>query len=132
MDRAVRVQVVHFNHTLLNAMNPQVQSQLNELADMCCQTLIGDGPMNDTRADALLKALVMSGYARQNENTLQVDIEHRIKDHCGDQIRNRGGAMTGILSRLQSKFDDLVRWETNLPKDKTSAKPANISSANES
>ncbi|MEZ6088526.1 MAG: hypothetical protein R3C05_10975 [Pirellulaceae bacterium] len=62
----------------MSEMNPQVQSQLNELADIGCQTL------------------------------------------------------TAILSRLKSKFDDLVRWETNLPKDKVSAKPANISATTDS
>jgi hypothetical protein len=71
----------------------------------------------------------MSGYAKIEGANLQVDIENRVKDKCREPAMHRGGALSSITGQLQTKFDDLKRWESRQPDDSNPAKAANISSA---
>ncbi|QEF97615.1 hypothetical protein Mal15_16560 [Stieleria maiorica] len=116
----------------MNDTNPQIEEQLDKLASICCEQLKGDSPRTlpeDSTVDDLLRALLMSGYARRSDKTLQVDIEHRVKDLCRDPAMHRGGALSSMTEQLQSKFDELKSWESRQPDDKSPPKAANISSA---
>ncbi|MCO8121674.1 hypothetical protein NHH03_08000 [Stieleria sp. TO1_6] len=109
--------------------NPQIEEQLSKLARLCCDSLDGGEPVAGEESDALLKSLLMSGYARQEGASLQADVESRVKQLCQKPAMHRGGALSGITSNLQEKFDELVRWESQQPKQQDEPKAANISSA---
>ncbi len=116
----------------MSANNPQIDGQLDKLAELLCLQLESetDGrTTEDPVIDQLLKSLLMSGYARKEGANLQVDIENRVKDRCREPAMHRGGALSSITGQLQKKFEDLKRWESRQPEDKTDAKAANISSA---
>ncbi|WP_145389809.1 hypothetical protein [Stieleria neptunia] len=116
----------------MSKTNPQIEKQLDKLASICCTRLentSSDPTMDDAAVDELLKALLMSGYARQADRTLQVELENRVKDMCRDPAMHRGGALTGLTEQLQNKFDQLKSWESRQPGETSTAKAANISSA---
>jgi hypothetical protein len=112
--------------------NPQIESQLDELADLCCQSLNGDSSAITDRSESLLKALLMSGYARTSGTSLQADLEARAKEKCREPAMHRGGALSGISKQLQDKFNDLVRWESRQPEQTSEPKAANFSAATKS
>jgi hypothetical protein len=110
-------------------VNPQIDAHLNTLADLCCKTLEGDASELEARRDELLKSLLMSGYVRKSGKDLRADLEKRVKDRCREPSMHRGGALTGLSDRLQKRFEEVIRWHSEQPEGKSSAKAANISSA---
>jgi len=108
--------------------NPQIEKQLDELAELCCETLNGNDSGLSERSKPILKALLMSGYVRKQGKDIRSEVESRAKSRCRDPAMHRGGALTGITSGLQKQFDDLVRFESEQPSEKADAKAANISS----
>ncbi len=115
----------------MNDTNPQIEEQLNKLADIVCGSLEGSEPVASDDYELLLKSLLMSGFARKKEMSLQVEIENRVKDKCREPSMHRGGELSGLTKQLQQKFDKLVRWESRQPDDKSDPKAANISSASD-
>ncbi len=112
--------------------NPEIKEQLDKLATICCAHLEGDNTaptFEGPSTMALLKSLLMSGYARHEGTTLRVDIETRVQDKCREPAMHRGGALSSLTEQLQSQFDELKRWESKLPTETTKPKAANISSA---
>jgi hypothetical protein len=110
-------------------LNPENEKHLDELAQMCAAELEGDTDLVIDRATPLLKALLMSGYARNAKMILQVELEERIKKLAPHMALNRGAAINGVTGRLQTHFNHLKQWESSAPQTDTPAKPANISSA---
>lgn len=113
----------------MNKTNPEIEEQLDKLADICCELLGGEQTASIDETDALLKSLLMSGFARSGGAPLQVEIESRVKSKCREPAMHRGGELSSITGQLQKKFNDLVRWESRQPDDRTEPKTANISSA---
>ncbi len=109
--------------------NPQIESALDDLADLVCETFRNDSQDLNERTDGLLKTLLMSGYTRKAGSSLPVEIEKRVKDRCGEPAMHRGGALSSITAKLSQKLHTLAQWESRSPQDKKSAKAANISSA---
>ncbi len=109
--------------------NPEIEEQLEALAELCCQTLNGDDSGLEKRDDALLKSLLMSGYVRKVGKDITAEMESRVKKRCPEPGMHRGGALSGITQKLQQKLDKLVRWESEAPQESTPPKAANISSA---
>jgi hypothetical protein len=109
--------------------NPQIEKQLDALADLCCAKLAGDMENYDDRSEALLSALLKSGYLRKTGHGIQAELEARVKKLCRYPAMHRGGALSGITSRLQNRFDQLAKWESKKPDSRSKAKAANISSA---
>ncbi len=117
--------------------NPEIQKQLDRLGEICCSMLeretspaTADSETPDSETiDSLLKALLMSGFGRKSETTLQAEIENRVKDNCRDSAMHRGGALTSLTADLQKRFDELKSWESRQPDDQNEPKAANISSA---
>ncbi|QDS92168.1 hypothetical protein FF011L_09050 [Roseimaritima multifibrata] len=112
--------------------NPQIEQQLKKLAEIVCQSLDSEQEAGGNESEALLKALLMSGYARQEGVSLQADLESRVKEMCSEPGMHRGGELSGITQRLQSKFDKLARWESRKPEGQDAPKAANFSSATDS
>ncbi len=113
----------------MSETNPQIEEQLDALAELCCQTLNGDDSGLDKRSDALLKSLLMCGYVRKVGHNITAELESRVKTHCPEPAMHRGGALSGITQTLQQKFNKLVQWESETPQETTPPKAANISSA---
>lgn len=112
----------------MTGTNPQIEEQLNKLAELCCRSMeSGQAVVND-QSEALLKAMLMSGYARKEGRSLQSELEARVKDRCREPAMHRGGALSSISAQLQEKLDELARWESRQPDSDDKAKAANISS----
>jgi len=110
-------------------MNPQIDGQLEKLAELCCQSLEGKQPSTSDESEALLKAMLMSGYARMEGRSLQQDIEARVKEKCREPAMHRGGELSAMTGELSKKFTALKRWESQQPEDRGKPKAANFSSA---
>jgi hypothetical protein len=112
--------------------NPQIEKQLDKIAEICCQQIesgVTVSQSDEASVEALLKALLMSGYVHKEDRNLQVDIENRIKDRCREPSLHRGGEITSLTDQLQTRFNELKRWESRQPDDDSKPKTANISSA---
>ena len=105
---------------------------MEKLADLCCQSLEGKQPNASDESEALLKAMLMSGYARMEGRSLQQDIEARVKEKCLKPAMHRGGELSAMTSELSKKFDKLKLWESQQPEDRDNPKAANLSSATDS
>lgn len=111
--------------------NPQIEENLNRLTELCCDILEGKRSVEDD-ATPVLRALLMSGHARSESQSLQAEIEARVKESCRDDALHRGGELTAITSKLQKQFEDLIRWESRQPDEHLDPKAANISAATNS
>ncbi len=109
--------------------NPELEKDLDALAEICCQSLEGNEGVLSDRSEAILKSLLMSGYVRKYGKSLQANVESRVKHLCREPAIHRGGEISGMTRQLQKKFDELVLWESNSPDDESPPKSANISSA---
>ncbi len=116
----------------MRTSNPQIESQLDKLADLCCQSLEGKHTLVGDESEALLKALLMSGYARMEGRSLQQDIEALVKEKCREAAMHRGGALSAMTGELGRKFSELKRWESRQPEDRDKPKAANLSAATDS
>jgi len=112
--------------------NPETENQLSALAYACVKTMEGEGPVVNEHTEALLRALLMSGYARNAKTSLQAELEARVRDVVPKRIMNRGREVSVIAGQLHEKFEHLTLWESNQPVKYTPSKAANISSATES
>ncbi|TWT54894.1 hypothetical protein Pla22_25480 [Rubripirellula amarantea] len=113
----------------MDETNPEIESTLNELAKLVCESLKGENQDLIERRDGLLKSLLMSGYVWKSNEGLMTNVENRVKDQCGEQAMHRGGALSSITGKLATKFRELAQWESRTPNDDNPPKAANISSA---
>lgn len=113
----------------MSEMNPQIEEQLNKLADCVCQSLEGERPAFSDETAELLKALLSSGYARQDDTSLQTELEARVKDKCREPALHRGAEISSITEKLKHKFDDLVRWESKQPHRQDHREATHVGSA---
>lgn len=109
--------------------HPPIDEHLNKLADIVCQSLQGERAASGAETEALLKSLLMSGYASHRSTSLQAEVEARVKDQCREPAMHRGGALSAITKQMQEQFSELTRWESKQPKKRDGPKAANISSA---
>lgn len=116
----------------MNDTNPEIEANLDELANVCCAILAGKANDHIDRRDRLLKSLLMSGYVWKKQDSFQADLERRVKSRCRDSAMHRGGALSSLSVELATKFENLARWESRTPDDGSPSKPANISSATDS
>lgn len=109
--------------------NPQVESQLQILTEMCCNAIDGHSTQMAERADPILKSLLMSGYARTAKSNLQVELENRAKEKCRDRTLSRGGELSAVVKQLQDKFNKLALWESKQPETVIQPKSSSSSTA---
>ncbi|SMP59249.1 hypothetical protein SAMN06265222_106192 [Neorhodopirellula lusitana] len=113
----------------MNDINPQIDNQLDRLAEICYQMLKGEQAVDLDQSEALLKALVTNGYSRAKGHSLQVDLESRVKDKWPEPTMHRGGELSSLTDDLQKRFEKFATWESRQPEEESKAKAANISSA---
>lgn len=113
----------------MSDLNPQIESQLDSLAELCCAALQGGDPIASEKTDKLLRGLLMSGFSRKSSAPLLKEIETRVKDRCSEPAMHRGGALSSISDQLQKRYENVARWYANQPHDDSGTKGANISSS---
>lgn len=111
-----------------NDLNPELDRQVDELAELCCSALAREGRDIGAASEALIAALVTGGYARLSDRNLQTRLEARTLEKCQESAIHRRGELAGLTGGMQSKFDELVKWETKSPHEPSGTKAANISS----
>lgn len=105
----------------MNPLNDELQSQVDALAKLCCETLRREQVDVEERAEPLLSALVTGGYHRLSNINLQARVEARIVEECAEPAIHRRREMTGLTAKLQASFNRKVQWETNKPHDASEA-----------
>jgi hypothetical protein len=111
-------------------MNIELEAQLDELAKICCEAIKAGGELNDKRVRALIESIVRCGYEHNERKPVSFEIEKRIKANCREPSMHRGAEIKSLSARIQSLYDDVVRWQSQQPDGpSTPPKAANISSA---
>ncbi len=113
----------------MSVNNPEVERHLQVLTDMCQETLNGDETGVDERAEPILKSLLMSGYARNADTTLQAELESRVKAQSSASAEPHSEALVAVAGLIQAKFDKLRPWQSNQPEQNVPPKAAKISAA---
>jgi hypothetical protein len=111
------------------AQNQVVEKHLTTLAQLCCDSLAGEGEPLIDRAEPLLKSLLLSGFGRSSGPPLQVELEKRIVAQCSQAAMNRHAVVSGLTGKLQKQFDEMVRWESKSPAEDNPPQAANLSTA---
>ncbi len=109
--------------------NPQVERHLQVLADMCQEAMDGDRTGVDARVEPILKSLIMSGYARNADTTLQAELESRVKACSGESAQAHSEELVAVAGQIQAKFDKLKLWNSSQPEQNVPPKVAKISAA---
>ncbi len=112
----------------MNDLNPELQSQIDDLAQLCCDTLARTGDSDHDRIQPLIEALVRGGYDRISNVNLQVRLEDAVVEKCREHAIHRRDEVTGIAGQIQAEFSKALKWKTNQPQPEDGTKPANISS----
>jgi hypothetical protein len=99
----------------METTNPQIDANLDALATICCNSINGELNAGLERADALLKSLLMSGYKRLGERPLQVDLETRVSEKCGQCLPRGSGELTSLCTNLARRFANLASRESKTP-----------------
>ena len=113
----------------MSETNPEIDAQLDSLAELCCTALRGGDAMPEEKVEKLLRGLLMSGYSRKSSRPVNAELETRVRTKCPEPAMHRGGALSSLTDQMQNKYDELARWHATQPKDSTDAKSANISSS---
>ncbi len=113
----------------MNEPNPEIHANLDALATICCAAISSDPTAEFERVDGLLRTLLMSGYTRIENRSLEVDLESRVKEMCGEQASHRGGELSSLCAKFASQFADLARQQSRSPTENSPPEAANISSA---
>jgi hypothetical protein len=100
--------------------NPELEASLDALAKLCCDAISGDGDTEIERVDPLLMSLLMSGYNRSEERSLQQDLEERVKRSCSKQVSNRGGQLASMITDFSRRFAAINRQNSRTVGSETS------------
>lgn len=113
---------------------PEVAKILDSLADLCLETLASEERRSENESfelqvQPLVKALKTNGYQRTQETPLQTRLENLVLEKSREPAVHRRAELTAITGKVQKMFDEVVRWESRSPSDRSGTGPANISSA---
>lgn len=114
------------------ATNPQLESQLEALTDLCWQALEHRQSITDDRAQHLLKALIMCGYERSEHSGLAAELESRIRARLRSKTLPHSDELGGMTKQLQIQYEKMAKWDSKTPSKYTPSQAANISSATDS
>ena len=112
----------------MKSLNPELQSQVEDLAKLCCDVLERREVDSSERAQPLIEALARNGYARLSDINLQTRLEELAVDQCRETAIHRREELMAITGQMQATFNDVAKWQTKSPVEPEGTKPANISS----
>ncbi len=114
------------------ATNPQLESQLDALTDLCWDALEHHRSLSDDRTEHLLKALITCGYERSEHSGLAAELEKRVRARLRSKTLPHSDELGGMTKQLQTQYEKLAKWDSKTPSKYTPAQAANISSATDS
>jgi hypothetical protein len=112
----------------MKPLNPALQSQVQDLAQLCCDVLERREVDSSERAQPLIEALVRNGYARLSDINLQTRVEELAVEQCRETAIHRRDELMAITGQMQTLFNDRVKWHSQSPADPEGSQAANISS----
>ncbi len=99
----------------MKPLNPELTTQLGELADMIGRKLDRqDFDLQET-AKPYLEALARGGFARMSDVNLQVRLEKLVLEKVPESAIHRRREISAIAGELQRTFDRIVSFDTNQP-----------------
>lgn len=99
----------------MKPLNPELTTQLGELADMIVRKLNREDFDLPETAKPYIQALVRGGYARMSDVNLQVRLESLVLEKFTKTAIHRRREVSAIAGELQQTFERLVSFETNQP-----------------
>ncbi len=99
----------------MKLLNPELESQIDSLAEVCCKTLNRTIADSVAEAEPLIEALVRGGYARLSDMNLQHRVELGAVAKCPEVAIHRRGELAAITREMQQAFDLLVTRNTRTP-----------------
>lgn len=106
---------------------PQIEAILDELTELCCDSLDSNTVSDADRLDQLVLNLSTNGWERHNEGSppLSVLLKERMKDRCREPAMHRGGELDGIVSKVQKAYDNAAQFRSSAPgsENEAEAKP---------
>src|SRR6056297_1042379 len=118
----------------MSETTPEVAAILDSLADLCLETLTsGERRVEDEsfemQAQPLVKTLKANGYQRTHDLPLGAKLENLVLEKNREPAVHRRAELAAITGKVQKMFDEVVRWESRSPSERSGPGPANISSA---
>ena len=59
----------------MSSSNPEIEAQLDSLAELCCDSIASDQAISDERVKQLSKALLMSGFEQKDGAPLSAQLD---------------------------------------------------------
>ncbi len=112
----------------MNQINPELQSQVEQLAKYCGETLNGNDVEFMVVTQPLIEALVLGGYDRLSNLPLANRVEEEVVDRYDELVIHRRAQLRSMCNKLQEAFEERKRWHASGPSDRVPSRPANISS----
>lgn len=116
----------------MNDLNPELASQVAELARLVGRQLNRESFDLEAQAAPILQALMRGGYDRISANNLQTRVEQQVVAEFPEIAIHRRGELGGITGKLQSTFSQMVRWQTQRPNQANPPQAANLSAFTDS
>lgn len=118
----------------MHETTPEVAAILDSLADLCREALSTSDRRAEDRSfemqvQPLVRALKSNGYRRTQDMPLQAKLENLVLEKSTEPAVHRRAELTNIAGKVQRMFDEVVRWESHSPTERSGTGPANISSA---
>lgn len=96
---------------------PEIDAILNELSELCYQTITGDQPFDIDRAEQLVRALVVNGWQRHREHDppLSELIKRRVREQYLERAMHRGAELEGLAHQIEQMYHQITRYNTRSP-----------------
>lgn len=97
--------------------NPELETTLTDLSELCCDALQNGGEFNHDRAEQLAANLSTNGWTRHSQGSMPLsdELKNRIREHCPEPAIHRGAAIDGVVSKVQKLYDNAARYEDSAP-----------------
>lgn len=99
----------------MKPLNPELESQVGELADMIVRKLKREDFDLQETAQPYVEALARGGYSRMSDVNLQVRLEGLVTEKFAETAIHRRREISAIAGDLQQTFERLVSMDTNQP-----------------
>lgn len=109
--------------------NVETEKTLDALGELCCDAIAGDGRELGERKTVLLRSLLECGFARNNKQPLQVEIENRVRERWKEPILVHREELQSLTAKLQNEFNELKRLEVTMPQKVEPPDAANLDTA---